>query len=466
MPKVNFEILVADFDDQYFALTVIDAPKRGPDLGPKSFPIDKLALNALIQDVSPDLAQAVISKDDALRAHGSPADISLRKFGRALFDLVIWPQQGALTESWGDFAERREPARRLRLCLTNKAAALPWEALRDDHKLNGCPARLFSVVRHIPTSWPLQPLVMGAEPLRILVVFADPHGGSSDGLPEETALQKERTAIQAALQSAESRKDLCIDFVGPGAGRTLDLIKAKVAEHKYHVLHFFGHGHNTGQGQLEFEGVRGESELVGWGQLQRVLEPTLRSLRLVVLNACELAQLDEELVTYSPFSNLAGSFLNAGAAMVIAMQFPIRTATATRFTDAFYKYLGPRLFASAEDVEDAVVQGRGAIENEPNAVEWITPVVFTRVQDDTIFRFGSLREARALYDQGLWIDAALKVKEGLMQGPKSEEGLRLERDLLDRASFMIERLDPTGGEIVDALHRPTSITERGHPNGQ
>jgi len=463
---MNFEIRVADFNDEYFALTVIDAPKLGPDLARKSFPIAKHALMALIDDLSPDLTQAVNSKDNALRAHRSAADISLQEFGRALFDLVIWRQQGALTESWGDFAERRGQARRLRLSLANAAAALPWEALLDGHKLNGCPARLFSVVRYIPTSPPLQPLDIGAEPLRILVVFADPYGGLSDGLPEEASFQKERAAIKAALQSAESRKDLCIDFVGPGAGRTLDLIKAKVAEHKYHVLHFFGHGHSTGQGQLEFEGARGECDLVGWGQLQRVLEPTLSSLHLVVLNSCELAQLDEELVTYSPFSNLAGSFLNAGAAMVIAMQYPIRTATATRFTDAFYKYLGPRLFASAEDVEDAVVQGRGAIENEPNAVEWITPVVFTRVQDDTIFRFGPFREARALLDQGLLIDAALKVKEGLEQDPKSEEGLRLERDLLDKAAAMIEHLDPTGGEIVDALHRPTSITERRPPNGQ
>lgn len=448
MPKVNFEIRVNDFNEEYFALTVVDAPKLGPELAGKSFPIARQTLEALSKDVAAVLSEVVNSKDDILRAHGSAADQRLASFGRELFDRLIWRHGGALTESWGALAGPTWEARRLRLCLTNAAGMLPWEALRDDHKLNNCPARLFSLVRYMPTSPTLQPVDMGTEPLRMLVVFADPAGD----LAKTSAIQHEREAIEDALRLAMKRGDVYIDFIEAGTGRTLARIRELIDGPKYHLLHYFGHGHSTDQGQLEFEGARrDETVLINWGQLQRVLVPTMPSLRLVILNACELAQPDQEIVAYSPFASLAGSLLNAGAAMVVAMQYPIRTATATRFTHAFYSYLCPRLLASAEDVEDAVVQGRGAIEGEQNAVEWITPVVFSRMQDDTIFRFGALREAKALFDRSLWVEAARKTRQVLAQNPGSEEGLRLKQELLNKAAAMIERLDPVGGEIVDAL---------------
>lgn len=454
MPKINFEIRVTDFNNECFALTVVDTPAFGPELAGTSFPIAKKALEALSRDAAAVLTEVVTSKDDILRAHGSAAEQRLASFGRDLFDLLIWRHGGALAESWGDFAGRTTEARRLRLCLTNAAGTLPWEALRDDHKLNNCPARLFSVVRYVPTSPPLQPVALGADPLRMLVVLADPSGD----LTRTSAIEDERKAIESALRPAMDRRDVCVDFIEAGSGRTLDLMKEMIERRQtgsrqaYHLLHYFGHGHSTDQGQLEFEGARrDETVRVGWGQLQRVLAQTSASLRLVVLNACELAQPDQAIVAYSPFANLAGSLLHAGAAMVVAMQYPIRTATATRFTNAFYSYLCPRLFASAEDIEDAVVQGRAAIESEQNAVEWITPVVFSRLSEDPIFCFGLLIEAQRLCGLGLRVEAARKVKEVLAENPFSAEGLRLKQALLDEAAAMIERLDPAGGEIVDAL---------------
>ena len=117
----------------------------------------------------------------------------------------------------------------------------------------------------------------------------------------------------------------------------------------------------------------------------------MSSLRLVILNACDLAQPGEELVRYTPFTNLAACFLNAGAAMAVAMQYPIRTDTATTFTRPFYEHLAAHPFAVAREIEAAVVEGRKAIIGEQNAVEWITPVVFTRMQEDAIFRVSADR---------------------------------------------------------------------------
>lgn len=451
MPTVNFEIRVADFSKEHFALSVIAAPKLSPELARKSFPIPKRDLERI---AGPDLSLAVSSKDQVLRAPGSSANLDVQAFGEQLFRILIWDHQDReLIASWEHFAEQAEHARCLRLCLANQVPALPWEALRDPYKLNGSLARQFSVVRYIPASPPIQPLDIGTEPLRMLVVFADPDGD----LARASAIQRERTAIQEALGGATARGELSIDFVEAGTGSTLDRIKAKADAHAYHVLHYFGHGNSEGQGWLQFEGPRpAEAAPASWEDLHQALGSALSSLRLVILNACELAQPGEGLVRYTPFTNLAACFLNAGAATVVAMQYPIRTDTATTFTRAFYEQLAAHPCPSAGEVEAAVVEGRKAIIGKQNAVEWITPVLFTRMQDDLIFRRPDDRsraweEARVLIAAGAWGDAAEKVEALLLDEPKSREGLRLKQKLLDQAATMIEQMDPRGGEIVDAL---------------
>ena len=399
MPTAHFEIRVADFNDEYFALTVIDAPKLDPELARKSFPISKKVLAGLAR---PDLSLAVNSKDDAMRAPGSSTGQSVETFGDALFDALIWRSQrpGAHRELEGfrrSVRARPQPA----AVPGQPGPGSPLGGAARSYKLNGSPARQLSVVRHIPTAPPLRPLDLGGDPLRMLVVFADPDGD----LTGASAIQQERAAIQEALQTATTRGDLCIDFVEPGKGPTLDQLRDAIAVHPYHVLHYFGHGHSTGQGQLDFEGARrGETAPVGWEDLHDVLQPTLSSLRLIILNACELAQPDKSQVKYTPFTNLAACFLNAGAAMVVAMQYPIRTDTATTFTRKFYEHLGAHRFASAIEVESAVVEGRKAIISKQNAVEWITPVVFTRMQEDAIFQMseeglGAVEEAKRQCDE-------------------------------------------------------------------
>jgi hypothetical protein len=287
----------------------------------------------------------------------------------------------------------------------------------------------------------------------MLVVFADPEGD----LSRASAIQQEKAAIQEALRVRTSSGWLRLDFVEAGAGPTLEAIKARAADHAYHILHYFGHGSSEGQGQLQLEGPRrGEPALAGWEDLHSAMGATLPSLRLVILNACELARPGEGVVKYTPFTNLAACFLNAGAALVVGMQYPIRTDTATTFTRSFYENLGPDPIVSAAQVEAAVVEGRKAIINTQNGVEWITPVVFTRMEEDAIFTmsaecFDAVTEARALFDRGLWVDAAEKVKEILDDDPMSPEGQRLKEQLLREAVVLMEQMDPRGGEVVDVL---------------
>lgn len=454
MSTAHLEIRITDFNETYFALTVTDAPRLSPELARKSFPISRQALADLAR---PDFSWAVNSRDDALRAPGSPAGQSIEAFGETLFDALIWHHRDPdLIACWTDFAGLTDPARSLRLCLANQVPDLPWEALRDPYKLNGALARHLSVVRRFPTAPAIAPVDLGGDPLRMLVVFADPDGD----LTTASAIQKERTAILEAPQTTLARRDLQIDFIDPGKGPTLDQLREAIAARTYHILHYFGHGHSVGQGQLDFEGARrGEATCVRWEDLQDALQPTLSSLRLIVLNACELAQPGKNQVKYTPFTNLAACFLNAGATMVVAMQYPIRTDTATTFTRKFYEHLGAQRFASAAGIETAVIEGRKAILSKQNAVEWITPVLFTKMQDDTIFRMPNARHSACtavsdLYARGCWIEAAEKVQEVLQADPGSEEALHWREQLLDKAAGMIAQRDPAGGKIVEALDEP------------
>ena len=455
MPTTSFEIRLADSNDEHLILSVIRAPQLHPELAHKAFKISKKTLDDL---TCPDPSWAINSKDEALRAPGSSASQSLEACGKALFDALIWDHKDLnLRGSWKEFASLSGHVRSLRLVLANQVPGLPWEALRDPYELNGSLARQFSVVRYIPASPPLQPLDLQGDPLRMLVVFADPSGD----LSKASAIQKEKAAIQEALKTATARGDLCIDFIGGPEereiGPTLDRLKDAVAAHTYHILHYFGHGHSMGQGQLDFEGARrNETALVSWEDLQDALQPTLQSLRLVILNACDLARPGEGLVRYTPFTNLAACFLNAGVAMVVAMQYPMRTDTATTFTRGLYEHLAAHSFTSVAEVEAAVVEGRKAIVRKQNAVEWITPVVFTRMQGDEVFwilkdRHDAWAEVRRLLDSGCLVEAAEKLQQILKRDPESEEGLRLKELLLDKAAAMIEQMDPRGGEIVDAL---------------
>ena len=162
-----------------FILSVIHAPQLHPELAHKAFKISKKTLDDL---TCPDPSWAINSKDEALRAPGSSASQSLEACGKALFDALIWDHKDLnLRGSWKEFASLSGHVRSLRLVLANQVPGLPWEALRDPYELNGSLARQFSVVRYIPASPPLQPLDLQGDPLRMLVVFADPSGDLSQG---------------------------------------------------------------------------------------------------------------------------------------------------------------------------------------------------------------------------------------------------------------------------------------------
>ncbi len=461
MPVANFEIRLADLNDEYFALSVIDAPGLSADLVARSFPVAKSSLVSMSQ---PDLSSALNRSDPAFRAPNSTAGKDIRQFGTALFDLLFWANPD-LHQCWAAFAAGAQPSKRLRLTLSGEASTLPWETLCDLHTLNGYVARHMSVVRFSPIPPAIAPLDVGRERLSMLVVFADPTGDLGQ------VLDKEREEITNALEPVVPG-DLDIDYVEADGNPTLAQLEAKAKKRKYHILHYCGHAVSQGGGQLQFRGAKGgEPAPMSWEELHHALEPTMSSLRLVVLNTCQTAQPDKELASYTPFSSLATSFLNAGAAMVIAMQYRIRPDTASMFSKVFYEQACPRLFASAHSIEEAVRQARCAIAGAQNAAEWITPVTYSSMRGDEILKMPEerleayeaarrkqeevnklLEKARMHFHQQHWLEAARKAYEALQLDAGSTEALQLQRELLAKAILMIQNRERTGREILDALH--------------
>ena len=101
-----------------------------------------------------------------------------------------------------------------------------------------------------------------------------------------------------------------------------------------------------------------------------------RSLRLVVLNACEGARSARD----DPFGGVAQALVRQGIPAVIAMQFEISDPAALVFSQSFYQAIADGL-----PVDVAMVEARMAMFAEGHEVEWATPVLYLRSPDGRVF---------------------------------------------------------------------------------
>jgi len=129
----------------------------------------------------------------------------------------------------------------------------------------------------------------------------------------------------------------------------------------------------------------GKSERLTATSLGRLLADH-RSLRLVVLNACEGARgSDRDL-----FSSTAAILVRRGLPAVLAMQYEITDRAAIEFSRAFYEVL-----AEGMAVDTAVVEARKAVSFAvTNTIEWGTPVLYMRAPDGQIFNLHSLAKKK------------------------------------------------------------------------
>jgi hypothetical protein len=349
---LNFDLEIERADQGYRA--EVDSP-AGQACTIFSLPFSKEELEHALQQLS----QVDISEIETAKA-----------FGARLFEAVFDGELRACLRGSLNEAERHGMGLRIRLRLnsTPELARLPWEYLYDpalDRYL--ALSAETPLVRYLELPERTQPLAI-TPPLRILVVMSSP----KDQVPINVAGEWAR--LHAALQELEERSLVVLEQVPA----TLTALQARLRCGTYHVVHFMGHGNYdeaTQDGLLLFEDEEGSSYRVSSQDLGLLLHDH-RSLRLVVLNACEGARTSST----DPFAGVAQSLVRQGLPAVIAMQFTVTCHAAVMLAQAFYSAL-----ADSYPVDAALAETRKALCTQGERDEWATPVLYMRALDGKLF---------------------------------------------------------------------------------
>ena len=292
----------------------------------------------------------------------------LEDFGGRLFQAVF---SGAVRECLGRsrlMAENRDAGLRIRLRLPGALANIPWEYLHDPgYGFLGLSPET-ALVRYLEMPAPVRPFPI-SPPLRILAMISAPT--DVPGLGGEEEWDKLTGALDDLI------RDGLVEVDRLEAG-TLAALQRPLRLREYHVLHFIGHGtwdEDAQDGALALEGPAQKTRLVTGRDLGMMIRGH-RSLRLVVLNACEGARSARD----DPFGGVAQALVRQGIPAVIAMQFEISDPAALVFSQSFYQAIADGL-----PVDTATLEARRAMFAEGNEIEWATPVLYLRSPDGRIF---------------------------------------------------------------------------------
>ncbi|HLK76818.1 MAG TPA: CHAT domain-containing protein, partial [Streptosporangiaceae bacterium] len=262
----------------------------------------------------------------------------------------------------------RRPAKRTPISPFRLPTSIPWEYLHDaEYGFVGLSPET-ALVRYVEMPTPVTPLPV-SPPLRVLAMISAPAD-----VPELQG-EEEWGKLNEALQDLAGRGMVQVDRLETG---TLAALQRPLRLHDYHVLHFVGHGgydEDAKDGALALEGADGSTRLVTGRDLGLMLRGH-RSLRLVVLNACEGARSAPD----DPFSGVAQALVRQGVPAVIAMQFEISDPAALVFSQSLYQAI-----ADGFPIDLAMVEARRAMFAEGNEVEWATPVLYLRAPDGHVF---------------------------------------------------------------------------------
>ena len=323
---------------------------------------------------APGVFRHVSSGDEApAGGTGSPLGV-----GTELFRTVFQGQvRTLLDKSLGQLEVSPSLGLRLKIKIdpsdeeTGALADLPWELLCDGETEDFFAlSRQTSLVRYLDVPRSSQPIPF-TPPLRVLAVAASPRGLDPLDLAEEAR------RLQDLNQSSSGAVDVRF-LPNASAGAVREALSADA----FNVLHFMGHGtfdRASGDGMLAFEAADGSADLVSGKAFATKLRD-LRSLGVVVLNACDTARARHQGGA-NPFRGVATALVLGGVPAVVAMQRPISDVAAIHFSTALYRNL-----ARGVSIDEALTEGRQAIHSaKPDDFEWATPVLFLRMPDGHVF---------------------------------------------------------------------------------
>lgn len=353
----NFELQIHQLGDNLYLAKVVDSPS----LNGKE-PVSVRFQLPFKRDEIKRFTDMLSGERPVKRTTGQKL---ARDFGESLFSAIFAGDVGrAYAESRVITRNHRWGLRlRLNLSRAGDIAILPWELLRDPEVDYLVLDSETAFVRHIQRLVNVDRLNT-QPPLRILVMISAP-----ENLPkvDEAA---ERENLEAAV------KDLPRVEITYLENASLRSLRKILLEKDFDVFHYIGHSDynpETGVGTLALEDPfehRFAIPISGEALARELYDE--RGIRLVVLNSCEGAQQDSR----DPFSGIASSLVQRGIPAVVAQQFEVSDRAAIEFSKAFYESL-----AAGSSIEAAVWQGRRAVANTLNNMEWVSPVLFLHDHD-------------------------------------------------------------------------------------
>jgi hypothetical protein len=379
MHYLDFELEIGSGVGRDYPVIVVHSP-AGEARETMRFPFDELALENRLKD----LQIALLRSGGQRRKTPLPEEQTVQEFGRALFDALFTGEvRSRYDMSWREAAQK-DLGLRLKLRIQSPPlATLPWEFLYDSRQAEYvCLSRNTPIVRYLEIPQPIQPLTI-TPPLRILGLAVSP----SDPYLPPLDLQHEKQRVEKATQHLRDTGLIELTWL---PGQTWRDLQKAMRSGPWHIFHFIGHGgfdRNTDEGLICLADENGESQRLSATSLGRLLADH-RSLRLVLLNACEGARgSDRDL-----FSSTAAILVRRGIPAVLAMQYEITDRTAIEFSREFYEAL-----AEGMAVDAAVVEARKAVSFAVNnTIEWGTPALYMRSPDGQIFNLPPTQKSEEL----------------------------------------------------------------------
>lgn len=296
---------------------------------------------------------------------------AVKQFGARLFDATLREQVRQVFRRSVDEATRHGAGLRIRLRLNDvpELADQPWEYLYDSER-----NRFLAIssetplVRYLELAEIVQPFNI-TPPLNLLVMISSP----SDYAELDT--EGEWIKLQSAFKELQDSGVVKLERM---TTTTIEELQQRLRRTDVHIFHFIGHGEfdpANQDGVVIFTDAAGRGRGISGEKLGAALSGE-RSLRLVVLNACEGARTSQG----NPFAGVAPRLVQQGIPAALAMQFAITDAAALAFSYEFYRALADNF-----PVDAAVTEARRAVYFNSDNLEWGTPVLFMRAPDGMLF---------------------------------------------------------------------------------
>jgi hypothetical protein len=436
---LDFDLLVEPGGDAFtYQARVITAPSGQCSPVKFTLPLSELEIENFLLKIGHPRRQV-------MRGFGSTETAAIKNFGALLFDAVFHGEIRLALATSLNQAELHGKGLRVRLRLSGvpELATLPWEFLYDTVNRRFIALSEWTpLIRYMDLPGRVRPLRI-APPLQILVLIAGPR----DMPPLATDL--EWAKLGEALESLEVSGRVRLSRAPTG---TLSALQRMLRRADFHVFHFIGHGGfdvQADDGVLAFEDLQGGSQFVSANDLGVLLHDH-RTLRMAVLNTCEGARGGR----LDPYSGTAQTLVRQGVPAVVAMQFEITDDAAILLAGSLYESI-----ADGYPLDAAMADARKSVHNQPNPIEWATPVLYLRADDGRIFDVPSaatlpsaeenpdyvaaMRAART----GAWSEAS-RLLEELLSRHTDHQGLR-ERLAYVRRQQQLEGWDGDARQAVD-----------------